>query len=219
MAHLAFLIGAGINVGIVDPFTPQRMTAARLHPRRDPEEHPQGGGDPADDPQDDPKDDPQDEEPKDPPKADDDKTDWKAMARKHEQRAKDNAEAAKELAKLKKSQMSEAEKLQTERDEAKAEAEATKAENARLKVEKKFKNLTDDDFAILDGVPADQYEARAKALSDRIAKAAPDAPAGPSGTEVKGAKQKAPLEQQLADAQKAKDWPRVIALKQQLYSK
>lgn len=38
-----FLIGAGLGAGFVDPFTPTRMCAARLHPRRDPDGHDGGG--------------------------------------------------------------------------------------------------------------------------------------------------------------------------------
>ncbi|WP_052061928.1 hypothetical protein [Rhodococcoides fascians] len=113
--------------------------------------------------------------------AGDDTTDWKAQARKHEQRAKENAAAARELAKLKQSQMSEVEKAATERDEARQAADATRAENARLRAAVKYKNLTEDDIeTFLGGVPADKVDAAAKALSERIAKATPDA----SGAEL-----------------------------------
>jgi hypothetical protein len=65
---------------------------------------------------------------------DDDKTDWKAeaekhkaLSRKHEDRAKANAQAAKELAELKKQGMSDAEKLADE-----AAAKARVEERAKL---------------------------------------------------------------------------------------
>lgn len=53
-----------------------------------------------------------------------DTTDWKAMARKHEKEAKQNREAAKELAALKAKEQTEAERLAAERD---AEREKVKA--------------------------------------------------------------------------------------------
>lgn len=56
-------------------------------------------------------------------------TDWKAEARKWEQRAKENSAAADELQKLKESQMSELEKAQ-------AKAQQFEAENNMLKAQK-----------------------------------------------------------------------------------
>ncbi|TDD25047.1 hypothetical protein E1287_37585, partial [Actinomadura sp. KC06] len=67
---------------------------------------PAQGQSPADPPAEPAKNDP----PADPPKPDGDTTDWKAQARKWEQRAKDNGKAAAELEKLKASQMTEQEK-------------------------------------------------------------------------------------------------------------
>lgn len=58
-----------------------------------------------------------------------DATDWKAEARKWEERAKANKDAAEELVRLKESQMSEAERLQKRA----AEAEARLAEMTRAK--------------------------------------------------------------------------------------
>lgn len=62
--------------------------------------------------------------------------DWKAEARKWENRAKKNSEAAAELDALKKAQMSETERLQAELEAAKAanaayEAEQQRAQDAR----------------------------------------------------------------------------------------
>lgn len=135
----------------------------------------------------------------------------------------------KELAGIKKAQEKAAEEARLaklsddeKRDEiAKAateRAEKAEARAAVLDAARKHGIADDKDLELLSKLPADQVDEVAKRLS-AAQKTAPGAPAGPSGTEVKGAKQKAPLEQQLADAQKAKDWPRVIALKQQLYSK
>ena len=48
---------------------------------------------------------------------------WKALSRRHEQRARENAEAAQELATVRQSQMTEQERaVHTARDEARAEA-------------------------------------------------------------------------------------------------
>ena len=58
-------------------------------------------------------------------------TDWKAEARKWEKRAKENKDAADELAQLKESQMTELEKAQAAAATAKAEADALKAEKAK----------------------------------------------------------------------------------------
>ena len=215
MAHLAFLIGAGIGIGIVDPFAPRRMSAARLHPRRDDDGHDNGNSVDDTPPADDPKDDPKDDDPKDPPKADDDGTDWKAMARKHEREAKANRAAAAELEKIKAKNRSAEENATKAAEEAARERDEAKAEAAIERAARKH-GLTDDkDLEVLQGLPADKVDAVAKALSA----GKKNAPAGPSGTEVKGAKQKAPLEQQIADATKAGDFERAIALKQQLYSK
>lgn len=111
-----------------------------------------------------------------------DTTDWKAMARKHEARAKENAAAAKELAALKKSQMSEQEKVQAAAQEATERAEAAER-RAALAEAAITHGLTKDDLELLDGVPADQIEDRAKKLAARLKKAAP---AASSGNEVGG---------------------------------
>lgn len=109
--------------------------------------------------------------------------DWKAMARKHEAAAKKNAAAAQKLEQIEAKNRSAEEKAQKERDDAKAEADSTRAENARLRAAVKYKNLTEADIeTFLGGVPADKVDAAAKALSERIAKATPDA----SGAELGG---------------------------------
>lgn len=119
--------------------------------------------------------------------------DWKAEyektlahARKHETRAKENAAAAKELADLKKSQMTEVEKANTERDELAQRLADAEARSVRSDAARKY-SLTDEDLALLDGVPADKFDARAKALSERIKAAAP---AGKSGLPAGGEKEK-----------------------------
>lgn len=95
-----------------------------------------------------------------------------AHSRKHETRAKENAAAAKELADIKKSRMSDdekraaIEKAAVERAEV-AERRAALAEAAITH------GLSKDDLELLDGVPADKIEDRAKKLAERLKKAAP----------------------------------------------
>jgi hypothetical protein len=92
-----------------------------------------GGGDPADDPADDPKDDPADDpkddpadDPADDPKDVDHKAEaekWRALARKHEERAKKNAKAQADLDALKRKGMSDTDAaIQAARDEERAKA-------------------------------------------------------------------------------------------------
>ncbi|MBY6385472.1 hypothetical protein HG717_16355 [Rhodococcus erythropolis] len=138
--------------------------------------------------------------------------DWKAMSRKHEAEAKKNRDAAAELEKIRSKNRTAEEKAAKEAADAKADAEAARAEAARERAARKY-GLSDEDLDFLDGTPADKFDARAKALSERIKAAAP---AGKSGLPAGGAQEKAPLEQQIAEAQKARDFTRVIALKQQL---
>ncbi|OZC62352.1 hypothetical protein CH267_02105 [Rhodococcus sp. 06-621-2] len=157
---------------LVDPFARAQRRLSRMHPRRDPEGHPNGGGgDPS--PEGDPKPEPEgDPKPEPEPDKDPDKIDWKAMARKHEDEAKKNRAAASELEKIKESKRTAEEKAQKERDDAKAEAAEAKAEAARERAARKY-GLTDDDLAFLEGVPADKFDERAKALSERLKTATP----------------------------------------------
>lgn len=66
-----------------------------------------------------------------PQEAQEARTDWKAEARKWEARAKENKDAAEELARLKESQMTEAEKAAAHLAEVEAELARLKAEQQR----------------------------------------------------------------------------------------
>lgn len=164
-----------------DMFARASRWPSRQHPRRDDEGHPQGG-DPVDppadpvDPADPPADPPQD--PADPP-AD---VDWKKESRKHEAEAKKNRAAAAELEKIKASKRTAEEKAAKEAADAKADAEAARAEAARERAARKY-GLSDEDLDFLEGTPADKFDAKAKALSERIKTAAP---AGRSGRPASG---------------------------------
>ena len=84
-------------------------------------------------------------------------TDWKAEARKWEKRAKENSDAAAELAKLKAASMSDAEKLE-------ARATAAEQELAQLKAEREFETAVRE-VAAKSGVP----ESMLRHCSDRDA--------------------------------------------------
>ncbi|NKR60242.1 hypothetical protein GS474_16050 [Rhodococcus hoagii] len=177
---LRFLVGAGFGVG------PSRITR---HPRRDDEGH--GGDNKVDTGTDgsDQKDadDATDEADADKPVDDDqskDDTDWKAMARKHEKRARDNAEAARELAKLKQAQMTDAEKQSAAVKATEERAAAAEARAAVLEAALEHGITDKKDLELLEGLPADKVAAFAKRL------AAQKTPAGRSGNEVAGEKPK-----------------------------
>lgn len=94
-------------------------------------------------------------------------TDWKAEARKWEKRAKENKDAADELAQLKESQMTELEKAHAAADQAKAEAEALKAEKAKSDAAIKINASTGIPTEILMYcADPDEIEAFAKALQE-----------------------------------------------------
>lgn len=121
-------------------------------------------------------------------KPDESDKDWKAEAeknlafsRKHEERAKANAAAAKELAELKKAQMSDTEKATTAQKEADARAEAAEGKAARLEAAVTYGLSKSDVDTFLTGIAADRVDDVAKALAKRLAKAAPAAGGAPAG--------------------------------------
>ncbi len=85
---------------------------------------------------------------------------WKSMARKNEQRAKENAAAAARLTEIEDAQKSEAEKLQAKLEAA--ERRAAEAEQARLRAEvAQTKGVPAD---LLSGSTEDELQASADAL-------------------------------------------------------
>jgi hypothetical protein len=108
--------------------------------------------------------------------------DWKAMSRKHEAEAKKNRDAAAELEKIRAKNRTAEEKAAKEAADAKADAEAARAEAARERAARKY-GLSDEDLDFLEGTPADKFDAKAKALSERIKTVAP---AGRSGRPASG---------------------------------
>lgn len=92
---------------------------------------------------------------------------WKALARKHEERAKENAEKAKAYDEFVESQKTEQQKLAEAKAAAEKQAADTAAELAVMRAAVKY-GLTEDDLELLEGVPADQVDARAKKIADRL---------------------------------------------------
>lgn len=106
---------------------------------------------------------------------------WKALARKHEQSAKANAEAAKKLAEYEDAQKSEQQRMQDRAQAAETQLAALQAQNARLMA------------ATVHGIPAElidllgdgtdeQINERAELLAAKLAAAAPSAHVTPPQT-------------------------------------
>ena len=119
-----------------------------------------------------------------------DKTDWKAEARKWEARAKEsftkaqaNEEAAKKLAALEDAKKSDDQKWQERVEKLEQELSGSKLASDRARIQARY-GLSDEDADLfLTASDAEQLEAQAKALSDRI-KA--NKKSGPTAPEQKG---------------------------------
>ena len=90
-------------------------------------------------------------------------TKWKALARKHEKAAKDNADAAKRLAEIEESGKTEQERLAEAHRTANERATAAERESARLRVALK-KGLTEAQVRRLVGDTEEELEADADEL-------------------------------------------------------
>lgn len=98
-----------------------------------------------------------------------DETDWKAEARKWEQRAKENRSAADELALIREAQKSDAERAADEMARVKAEAESATAELLRYRTAAAHGITDAEDIELfLTGKDEDTLERQAKALAARI---------------------------------------------------
>lgn len=112
---------------------------------------------------------------------------WKALARKHEQRAKENSSAAEELAKIRESQKTEAEKLQDK--VSAAEKRAAEVEMRALRAEVAFeKGLTPAQAKRLVGTTKEELEADADDLLNTFGstKTTPDFGGGNRGKPIGG---------------------------------
>lgn len=144
---------------------------------------------------------------------------WKALARKHEDQAKANADKARRLDALEEAAKSEQQKLTEAAEKARKEAADTAAELARMKAAVKH-GLAEADLELLANVPADQVEARAELLAARLKGAIPQvAPAtalGNVGTPVhETGDQIKDLDARIAEADKARNFALAIQLKRQ----
>ena len=115
---------------------------------------------------------------------------WKAHARKWEVRAKANSDAADELQKIKDANKSDLDKAKDEATQTAKERDDSRAETARLRAALDH-GLSKEDLELLEDVPADQVEARAAKLAERIGNGMP--PASP-GQGTGGGQPKASLE-------------------------
>lgn len=120
-----------------------------------------------------------------------------AHSRKHETRAKENAAAAKELAEIKKSRMSDDEKRAASEKAIAERAEAAERKAALLQAAFDH-SLTKDDLELLDGVPADKIDERAKKLAERLKKAAPPDASGREAGGARGPKKATSLDSAVA---------------------
>jgi hypothetical protein len=99
---------------------------------------------------------------------------WKALARKHEEQAKKNTEAARRLAELEDAQKTEQQKLAEQLEQERAGRTAASVEAARYRAAMTH-GLSADDLDLLGDDP-EQIEARAERLAARFAAAQPTTP-------------------------------------------
>lgn len=116
-----------------------------------------------------------------------DEVDWKAKAREWERRAKDNKTAADELAQIKESQKSEAEKAAERLSAAEKRAEAAESAVLRFKIAAKHGISDEDATEFLTGTDEETLTRQAERLSKLTSEASkprtpkPDPNQGTSG--------------------------------------
>jgi hypothetical protein len=100
--------------------------------------------------------------------AGEDKTDWKAEARKWEARSKENADKAKRLDEVEEAGKSEAQKLADRLAKSEAEASSAKAEALRFRIAAKY-GINDEDAALfLTGTDEQTVERQAARLAESV---------------------------------------------------
>ena len=138
----------------------------------------------------------------------------RALQREREARKAAEKAAAEAAAKVKEyedAQLSEKERLERERDEARENATAKAREAALYKAAVDYR-LTSDDLELLDGIPAEQIDDRARRLAERLASTAPRVPKpDPS----QGPRGPVDIDAQIADAESRGDVRESIRLKNQ----
>lgn len=148
-------------------------------------------------------------------------TDWKAQARKWEERAKANKEAADELEKLKESQMSEQEKAARHTKELEAKLARFQEEKQQQEWRNQVSKESGVPSDLLRGSTLDEVQAHADSIRQYLetSNTANDQGSGtPAGFAPKvgttpGSKGSIPLSEQIRQAEKDKDVNRSLLLK------
>ena len=115
---------------------------------------------------------------------DQDGTDWKAEARKWEQRAKENKAVAERLAEFEDAQKTEQERLTERLQTAEQAAQQAKAEAARYRIASRHGITEEDAQLFLTGTDEDTLVRQAEAFAARVSKPStprPDPAAGVRG--------------------------------------
>lgn len=118
-----------------------------------------------------------------------DRDKWKAMARKHEDRAKQNAAAAQEWAKHQEATDSATSEADQATQDLTKERDSALAEVAILRAAVKH-NLSEEDLELLEGLPADVIEQRAAKLAARVQPRSPRTPDPHLGRETPPSQEK-----------------------------
>lgn len=157
-------------------------------------------------------------EPHGEPKAEE--TDWKAQARKWEERAKANKDAAEELEKLKEAQMSEQEKAAKHTKELEAKLATYEAERQQHEWRVQVAKKTGVPADLLRGSTLDEVQAHADSIKQYLQNQQPDqngsgTPAGyaPKVGTAPAHRGSIPLSEQIKEAEKNKDMMTVMRLK------
>lgn len=144
---------------------------------------------------------------------------WRALARKHEARAKENASAAARLAEIEEASKSDAQKAAEARAAAEQDAAEARAELARTRALLKY-GLSEEDADLLGSGTPEEIDARAGRLAERLKAAAPPPPpAAPPATglgKVGTPVGEVDLHAQLKAAQEARNIPLQIAIRNQI---
>lgn len=114
--------------------------------------------------------------------------DWRAEARKWEQRAKENKNAADRLAEFERAQMTETERTAARLAEMEREAATARAEALRFKVAARFGIGDEDADLFLTGSDESTITRQAERLRSLRTTAAPASPGGPKPDPSQGAK-------------------------------
>ena len=143
-------------------------------------------------------------------------TDWKAEARKWEQRAKENSEAAKRLAEIEEASKTEAQKQAERTAQLEAKVKEYETRDQLAAWAKEVSEETEVPADLLRGSTKEELQAHAEQLKKLIAQQAPPAPATVPTIGNVPTVPNITLADQIAEAEKAGNHRLAIALKRQL---